>query len=70
MPSPTNPRELEPEDGSGSQPRDAQLPAEPSHANPIARTQILTSGHIPRHPTLSRVFEWLGRNNPGGSMNP
>ena len=70
MPSPTNPGELEPEDGSGSQPRDDQLPAEPSHANPITRTRILTGGYIARHPTTLRVLEWLGWNNPGGSMNP
>jgi hypothetical protein len=32
--------------------------------------QTLTDGHIARHPALSRVLEWLGWNNPGGSFNP
>ena len=67
---PTHPPELRPEDDSGSTPRNDQLPAEPSHADPIARTRILTSGYIARHPTLLRVLEWLGWNNPGGSINP
>ena len=67
---PTKPPELQPEDGSGSKPRDDQLPSGPSHANPIARIRILTGGYIARHPTLLRVLEWLGWNNPGESMNP
>jgi hypothetical protein len=67
---PTKPPELQPEDGSSSKPRDDQLPAEPSHANPIARIRILPGGYIARHPTLLRVLEWLGWNNPGGSINP
>jgi len=70
MPLPTKPQELEPEDDPGSPPRDEPLPAEPSHANPIARMQILTSGYIARNSTLLRVLEWLGCNNPGASMNP
>jgi hypothetical protein len=31
---------------------------------------MVTSGYIARHPTLLRVLEWLGLNNPGASMNP
>jgi hypothetical protein len=42
----------------------------PSPANPIARIRIATGGFIARHPRLWRVLEWLGWNNPGGSMNP
>jgi hypothetical protein len=67
---PTTPARFEPEDGSGSRPPDDQLSAEPSHANPIARAQISTGGYIARHPSLLRVLEWLGWNNPGASMNP
>jgi len=65
------PSELEAVDDSGSEPRHDQRPAEPAHANPIARIQILTtSGYIARHPTKVKVLEWLGWNNPGGSTNP
>jgi hypothetical protein len=67
---PTKPAGVQPEDGSGSKPPDDQLPAEPSHANPIARIQALTGGYIARHPPLLRVLEWLGWNNPGAGMNP
>jgi hypothetical protein len=70
MPSPTKPQGPEADDGSRSQPRDAHRSAEPSHANPIARIQILTGGYIARQPTLLRVLEGLGWNNPGGGMNP
>ena len=70
MPSPRTPHDLEPEDGSGAQPRHDQAPAEPSRANPVTRIQTLAGGYIARHPTLLRVLEWLGWNNPGGSMNP
>jgi hypothetical protein len=70
MPLPTKRPELKSEDGSASKPPDDQLPAELSHANPIARARILAGGYIARHPTLLRVLEWLGWNNPGGSINP
>jgi hypothetical protein len=66
----TNPAGTEPENGSGSKPPDDQLPTASSHANPITRTRILTSGYITRHPTLLKVLKGLGWNNPGGSMNP
>ena len=65
---PTEHAGSDPEHGSGIKPPDNQL--EPSHANPIARTRILAGGYIARHPRLLRVLEWLGWNNPGGSMNP
>ena len=52
---------IAPEDDSG---------AEPSRANPITRLQILIGGYLARHPSLLTVLEWLGWNNPGGSINP
>ena len=67
---PTNAPEQQPEDGRASEPRDDQLPTDASHANPIDRIPIWMSAYIARHPTLLRVLEWLGWNNPGGSMNP
>ena len=70
MPAPRTPQDLEPEDGSGAQPRHDQAPGEPTRANPVTRIQTLTGGYIARHPALSRVLEWLGWNNPGGSINP
>jgi len=70
MPSPRTPQDLEPEDGSGAQPRHDQAPAEPTPANPVTRIQTRTGGYIARHPALSRVLEWLGWNNPGASTNP
>jgi hypothetical protein len=36
----------------------------------VTRIQTLAGGYLARHPTLLRVLEWLGWNNPGGSMNP
>jgi hypothetical protein len=70
MPSPTTPHDLDPDDGSGAQPRHDQAPAEPSRANPVLRLRILTGGYLARHPALSGVLEWLGWNSPGGSINP
>jgi hypothetical protein len=70
MPSPRKPQKLEPDDGSDAQLRHDQMPAEPSRANPVTRMQILTGGYIARHPTLLKVLEGLGWNNPGGNMNP
>src|SRR3954452_15429735 len=70
MTLPTKLPELKSEDGSGSKPPDDQLAAELSHANPIARARILAGGYIARHPTLLRVLEWLGWDNPGGRLNP
>jgi hypothetical protein len=68
MPSRT-PRELQPGDGSGPQPRPDQAQAEP-HANPVTRIQILTGGYLARHPALLTLLEGLIWNNPGGSVNP
>jgi hypothetical protein len=70
MPAPRTLRDLEPDNGSGAQPRHDQAPAEPSRANPVTRIQTRAGGYIARHPRLLRVLEWLGLNNPGGSMNP
>jgi hypothetical protein len=69
MPPLTKHRERPAEDGFGSGPGDDQLSAEPPH-NRIARIQSQTNGYIARHPTLVRVLQWLGWNNPGASMNP
>ena len=70
MTSPRTPQDLEPEDGSGPQPRHDQPQAGPTRANPVTRIQTLTGGYIARHPALLTVLEWLGWNNPGGSINP
>jgi hypothetical protein len=70
MPLPRRPQKLESEDGSGAQLRHDQVPAEPSRANPVTRIQILTGGYLARRPTLLKILERLGWNNPGGSMNP
>ena len=70
MPSPRTPQHLEPDDGSGAQRRHDQAPAERFRASPVTRIQILAGGYLARHPTLLRVLEWLGWNNPGGSMGP
>jgi hypothetical protein len=70
MPAPRTPRDLDPDDGSGAQPQHDQAPAEPSRANPVTRIQTRAGGYIARHPTLLRVLEWLGWNNPGGNINP
>jgi hypothetical protein len=70
MPSPRTPHDLEPEDGSGAQPRHDQARAEPSRANPVTRIQTRAGGYIARHPALLAVLEWLGWNIPGSSINP
>ena len=70
MTSPRTPQDLEPEDGSAAPPRHDQTPAEPWRANPVRRIQTLVGGYLARHPALLTVLEWLGWNNPGGSMNP
>ena len=67
---PTKPAGFQPDEGSGSKLPDDQSPAEPSRADPIGRTRILAGGYIARHPALLKALEWLGWNNPGGSMNP
>jgi hypothetical protein len=59
---------IEPEDGAG--PRPDRDPADSSRATPATRLQIRTSGWFARHPALLTVLERLGRDNPGGSMNP
>ena len=65
---PMKPAGSAPEDASGPGPPDDRRQAEPSH--PIVRARISTGGYIARHPGLLKVLEWLGWNNPGGSMNP
>jgi hypothetical protein len=68
--SPTTPRELESEDGSGAQLRHDHAPTKPSRANPLMRIQMQMGGYLARRPALLKVLEVLGWNNPGGSMNP
>jgi hypothetical protein len=70
MPSPRPPQGLEPDNGSGAQPRHDQAPAEPTRANPVTRIQTQAGGYLARHPAVSRVLEWLSWNNPGDSINP
>jgi hypothetical protein len=67
MASPRTPQNPGP---AGTQPRNDQAPAEPPRANLLMRIQILTGGYLARHPALLAVLEWLGWNNPGGSINP
>jgi hypothetical protein len=70
MPAPRTPRDLGPDDRSGAEPKHDQARPEPSRANRLTRIQTQAGGYIARHPTLLPVLEWLGWNNPGGSMNP
>jgi hypothetical protein len=49
---------------------DAEVPIEPTRPSAISRLQARTAGYVARHPTMLKVLEWLGWNNPGGSMNP
>ena len=70
MPSPRTRRDLDPDDGSGAQRQHDQAPAGPTRANPVTRIQTRAGGYIARHPALLGVLEWLGWNNPGGSINP
>lgn len=70
MTSPRKPQHLDPEAGPGTRPPGDEIPAEPSRANLLTRLKIQAGGYISRHPTLLRILEGLGWNNPGGSMNP
>ena len=67
---PTKLADTEPGDASGPRAPDEQPSAEPSHANPSARARTLAGRYIAAHPAVWRVLEWLGWNNPGGSINP
>jgi hypothetical protein len=60
----------EPESGRDFRSSPDQPPRGPSNAGPLAETQARTVGFIARHPVLFKLLEWLGWNNPGGSMNP
>jgi hypothetical protein len=64
------PQHLEPRDGcsvdiQGDRPR-AELP----RSTAVGRIQARTLGYVARHPTLLKVLERLGWDNPGNSMNP
>jgi hypothetical protein len=64
------PQNLEPEDGSAVDIRNDQALAEPSRSNAVTRMHARSGGYVARHPALLKLLEWLGWNNPGGSMNP
>ena len=70
MPSPRTPQEPEPEGRPGTQLPHDRVPAARPRANLVMRIQMSTGGYAARHPKLLRVMQWLGWNNPGGSMNP
>jgi hypothetical protein len=44
----------------------ATAPAKPGENHVRARV----AGFVSRHRSVSRVLEWLGVYNPGGSINP
>ena len=50
--------------------RHGEPPAGPSRAGVVTRIQVRTGGFVARHPALLKTMQWLGWNNPGGSMNP
>ena len=64
------PHNREPGDNPGMTLQDDQVPAERSRSNTVSRLQARTGGYIARHPAMLKVLEWLGWNNPGGSINP
>jgi len=64
------PQRLEPGDDPGVKLQNTQGRAEPSRFGAVARLQARTGGYVARHPAMLKVLEWLGWNNPGGSMNP
>jgi hypothetical protein len=45
----------------------ARAAAEPARENHV-RARV--AGFVSRHRSVSRVLEWLGVYNPGGSINP
>jgi hypothetical protein len=63
------PQRLEPDDHSGVELQDDQVPAEP-RSSTLSRLQARTGGYVARHPAMLKVLAWLGWNNPGGSTNP
>jgi hypothetical protein len=64
------PHNLEPGDEPGVKFQKDQVPAEPPRSSAVSRLQSRTGGYVARHPAMLKVLEWLGWNNPGGSMNP
>ena len=63
-------QQLEPGDHPGGKFEDDQVPDERPHAGAVSRLQARTGGYVARHPAMLKVLEWLGWNNPGGSINP
>jgi hypothetical protein len=39
-------------------------------ADKASGMQARAGGYIARHPAILKVLQWLGWNNPGGSVNP
>lgn len=64
------PQNLERGDDPGIKFQEDQGPAEPSRSSAVSRLQARTGGYLARHPAMLEVLEWLGSNNPVGSMNP
>ena len=64
------PQNLERGDDPGVKFQEDQAPPVPSRSSVVSRLQARTGGYIARHPAMLKVLEWLGWNNPGGSINP
>jgi hypothetical protein len=64
------PQTREPDDPPGAKPQDDPVPAEPSRPGTVSRIQAQAGEYAARHPAMLKVLQWLGWNNPGGSMNP
>jgi hypothetical protein len=64
------PQSTEPEDEPGMKLEHDRVSAEPPRSSMASRLQARTGGYVARHPAMLKVLEWLGWNNPGGSMNP
>jgi hypothetical protein len=57
---------LEPDDHV----QDDKAQSSRSRPSAVKGLQARTGGFVARHPALLKTLQWLGWNNPGGSMNP
>jgi hypothetical protein len=64
------PEKPEAQDGSSEQTRHEGSRSERPSTSAATRIQTRTAGYVVRHPAILKVLQWLGWNNPGGSMNP
>ena len=64
------PQNLERRDDPGVEFQEDRVPAESSRSSAVSRLQARAGGYVAQHPAMLKVLEWLGWNNPGGSMNP